>query len=198
MKNRFPEVVSELVETPDKRLKSPSPWVGIVIHHTGIGERSQGSISKDLWKQLYQNIRGWLVSNDKNYVSAHFLIGREGECSQLADPDNYVTFHAGVSEYYHPLERKIMSGWNSYAIGIELLGDGDKDGFTDEQYHSTAKLCAYLMDRYRAIDPRCITGHENVSPGRKRDPGRFFSWRKFFDLLHLYRMDLESISLRKS
>ena len=184
MINRFPNVVTSLSAAADKKQKSPSPWVGIIVHHTDIGGRDPAKVDKALWKRLFEGITGWLTKADDVYVSAHFHIGREGECAQLVDPDSHVAYHAGVSSYYHPIARKWLSSWNEYAIGIELLGDGNAGVYSSEQYATLAKLCAALMKRYPNIDPRCITGHENIAPTRKVDPGKFFDWQKFFTLLY--------------
>lgn len=182
MKNHFPELVSELSESPDKSARGAGePWVGIIIHHTDIGGRKE--VSEALWRQLFRGITGWLTKADANYLSAHYHIGRFGECAQLVDPDTHKAFHAGTSSYYHPIKRVWASGWNSYAIGIELLGDGNMHSYSEEQYEKLSKLCAALMKKYPTIDPRCITGHENIAPGRKQDPGKLFNWRYFFEKL---------------
>ncbi len=186
MINRFPEVVTEVSETADKRAKGPSPWVGIIIHHTDIGARDPKTVDEATWRKLFRGITGWLTKRDENYLSAHFHIGRFGECAQLADPDAHVCYHAGASSYYHPLERKLVSGWNEYAIGIEILGDGNKGPYSGAQYDKCAQLCAALMKRYPKIDPRCITGHENIAPTRKVDPGKHFDWQHFFKLVYRY------------
>jgi len=194
MKNRFPDVVSELKESPDRKVKGPSPYVGIIIHHTGIGSDDPKKIDAIRWGQRLASVVGWLTASDPNYVSAHFVIGREGECVQLVDPDGDIAFHAGVSEFFHPLERKIIKNWNQFAVGVELVGDGDRGDYSDDQYHTLSKLCAHLMERYKDIDPRCIVGHENISIGRKTDPGRYFDWRRFTLLLGMYRQELEQVS----
>lgn len=181
--NHLKDVVDLVELTPDCRPKA-RPWVGIIIHHTGIGDRNPDTVQIGLWRSLLKSMSSWLARKDENILSAHFLIGREGECVMLADPDSSVTFHAGASEYFHPTERRSVPGWNAYAIGIELLGDGNRGAYSEEQYQKLAKLCAVLMDRYHHIDPRCITGHENISPGRKTDPGQHFDWRKFFSALY--------------
>lgn len=179
MENKFPGIVTEVKETPDKKAKT-GDWVGIIIHHTDIGGRDPKKVDAALWKKLFEGITGWLIKADANYLSAHFHIGRFGECAQLGDPDLHICYHAGVSAYYHPILRKQATGWNSYAIGIELLGDGNLGEYSDEQYQKLAKLCAALVKRYPTIDPRCITGHENIAPDRKVDPGKHFKWRRFF------------------
>jgi len=191
MRNRFPEVVTSLLEAADKRVKGPTPWIAIAVHHTGIGERDPKGITAEMWSKLAKGAATWLTAKDSNIVSAHFLIERDGSCVQMVDPDCEIAFHMGVSSGYHPVERKVMSNWNNYAIGIELAGDGDRHAFTEEQYFTLAKLCALCLERYKDIDPRCIRGHEDWSPGRKTDPGRNFNWRRFFVLLHLHIRELE-------
>jgi AmpD protein len=184
MINRFPEIVTELAETADKKTRSPTPIVGIIIHHTDIGPYDPKNTPESKWRELFKSITKFMTLADDTYASAHFHIGRFGECAQLADPDTHEAYHAGVSSYYHPVTRRVESSWNKYAVGIELLGDGNKGFYSEAQYEKLSKLCAALMKRYGSIDPRCITGHENIAPTRKVDPGRFFDWRKFFYLLH--------------
>jgi AmpD protein len=72
---------------------------------------------------------------------------------------------------------------NDYMIGIELVGDGNKGKFSTEQYLALADLCKNLTKKYSTISPRCIVGHDEISPGRKVDPGIHFNWRFFYKLL---------------
>lgn len=166
----------------DKRLRKKGvEWCGIVIHHTGL----PSSTPKDDagWKNFQRNTAHWLTKQDDAYVSAHFQIGRFGEILQLVDPDTHEAFHAGLSAFWHPGKREWLEDWNRYGIGIELLGDGNREAYSDAQYEALAKLCRALMERYPSIQPQAIVGHEQIAPGRKTDPGRLFDWRRFFGLL---------------
>lgn len=194
MKNRFPSIVREIKESPDRRIRNSSPFVGIIIHHTGIPKGDPKLFDAKKWADYFKSCVSWLSTQDMNYLSAHFVIARDGSCTQLVDPDTDIAFHSGVSQYPHPTEHKVLDNWNQYAIGIELIGDGNVIEYTEDQYLTLAKLCALCMERYREIDPRCIVGHSDVSPGRKVDPGRKFNWRKFFLLLHECIKDLENES----
>jgi len=184
MINRFPGVVTDMAESPDKRSRSGNKWVAITIHHTDIGGRNPDDVDEALWRKLFKGVTSWLATADDTYASAHFHIGRFGECVQLVDPETHVAFHAGVSSFWHPIMRKFVSGWNEYSIGIELLGDGNRGIYSESQYQKCAELCAQLMKRYPEINPICINGHEVVAPGRKVDPGRYYDWQKFFAYLY--------------
>ena len=156
-------------------------WSGIVIHHTAIN--GNGNRIESEWRKLHTNIANYLGAKDKNYVSAHFQIGRYGERTQIVNPEYYIAWHAGKSSFWNSYWRKYQTGCNDFMIGIELLGDGNVVHYTQEQYDSLALLVNELLDKFKTIQPHCITGHEVVSPGRKIDPGKYFDWKKFFRLL---------------
>lgn len=174
-------VVETYLEGHDKRRRREDEWAGIIIHHTGVGGRKE--ISEALWAKLYRNLTAYLGKKDKNYVSSHYTIGRNGEVTQIVDPDKYEAWHAGRSSYWHPLKRRVRTNWNRYAVGIEIIGDGNLHKYSEDQYRSLARLCAELMHRYPSIHPLGITGHENIAPDRKSDPGKYFDWHHFFNLL---------------
>jgi len=163
----------------DKRKRREKHWVGIIIHHTGIGGRKV--ISEALWARLYRNITAYLGAKDKNYVSAHYTIGRHGETTELVDPKEYEAFHAGKSTHWCGYHRRIVSDWNRSAIGIELIGDGNIHEYSEEQYEALIDLCCYLVATHDTIHPLNILGHEAISPGRKDDPGKFFDWNYLFE-----------------
>lgn len=175
---KYSEIITEMIEANDKKdLPKKHNWVGIIIHHTSIGDIPT---SETKWRSLNKNVANWLAKKDENYVSAHFQIGYYGEIIQLVDPREHIAFHAGKSELFHPIERKLMSGCNEFTIGIELLGDGNHLPYSEECYGSLIALTRELLAEFPTIDPRCITGHENVSPGRKVDPGFYFNWARYF------------------
>jgi len=160
----------------DYRTKRTSGWIGIIIHHTAVPD---GLTDDSMWARAYRNIAGYLLKKDENYVSAHFIIGKAGEIAQLVDPDKYEAFHAGKSSYWHPGYRKVMPDWNRYAIGIELVGDGNKYYYGEKQYDALIALCKELKEKY-GIHPHGILGHESISFPRKQDPGARFQWDRLF------------------
>ena len=52
----------------------------------------------------------------------------------------------------------------------------DKTSYTDQQYDSLNGLLRDLKISYPSI--KNITGHEDIAPGRKTDPGVGFEWSK--------------------
>ena len=103
-------------------------------------------------------------------VSAHCLIRRDGEIVQYV-PFDKRAWHAGVSSY-QGRER-----CNDFSIGIELEGT-DTLAYTDAQYQQLAAVTNALITRYPAIANN-MTGHCNIAPERKTDPGPSFDWARF-------------------
>ncbi len=108
-------------------------------------------------------------------VSAHCLIERDGGITQ------FVSFldrawHAGVS-CWHGREK-----CNDFSIGIELEGS-DYESYRPEQYEVLAKLVKSLLKQYPALDSNAICGHSDIAPGRKTDPGPFFDWDGFHQMI---------------
>lgn len=173
------------VEASDKRLRnSLFDWVGIIVHHTGIPKNAP--TTKEGWHRYYKAIVNWLSVKDDSYVSAHYVISREGMITQLVNPKTHIAYHAGASSFWHPIERKWVSHCNNYFIGIELIGDGNLIPYTDIQYQALAGLCREMMDTYPTINPNLIVGHDMVSPERKVDPGVRFDWKKLFEEIYKY------------
>jgi len=98
-------------------------------------------------------------------VSAHFFIRRDGELIQFV-PTGLRAWHAGAS-HWGGCDR-----CNDFSIGIELEGT-DTTPFTDAQYVQLAALVTALR---QAHPLEAVTGHSDIAPGRKTDPGPHFDW----------------------
>lgn len=107
-------------------------------------------------------------------VSAHCLIRRDGEIIQYV-PFNKRAWHAGQSNYQG------REKCNDFSIGIELEGT-DYEAFTEAQYLALAKLSQLLIIEYPKIKQN-ITGHSDIAPTRKTDPGPHFDWLYYKNLL---------------
>ncbi len=110
-------------------------------------------------------------------VSAHLLIRRDGEMIQYV-PFHKRAWHAGISEYNG------QTNCNDFSIGIEMEGT-DHEPYEAIQYQQLAKVTQQLMCVYPTLTQKNITGHCDIAPGRKTDPGIFFDWGKYRRLLEL-------------
>lgn len=104
-------------------------------------------------------------------VSAHCVIWRDGQIFYYV-PFDKRAWHAGISSF-DGRER-----CNDYAIGVELEGT-DNLPYTEQQYQSLIRLTHYLRALYPAITADRITGHSDIAPGRKTDPGNSFDWNRY-------------------
>ena len=139
-----------LPKRPKKRIKF------IIVHYTGMKKES------DAIKRL---------QNPKSKVSSHYFIKNNGEILKLV-PDLYEAWHAGVSTW------KRFKSLNQNSIGIEITNPGHQYGyknFSSKQIFSLKKLLNFLIKKFK-INKKCILGHSDVSPGRKKDPGEKFPW----------------------
>ncbi|MBC5791331.1 1,6-anhydro-N-acetylmuramyl-L-alanine amidase AmpD [Providencia sp. JUb39] len=107
-------------------------------------------------------------------VSAHCLIRRDGEIIQYV-PFNKRAWHAGQSNYQG------REKCNDFSIGIELEGT-DYEAFTEAQYIALAKLTKLLITEFPQIEQN-ITGHSDIAPHRKTDPGPYFDWQHYKNAL---------------
>ena len=103
-------------------------------------------------------------------VSAHLLIKRDGSCVQYV-PFNKRAWHAGKSSYQGK-ER-----CNDFSIGIELEGT-ESIPYTEAQYIQLAEVIDSLLKAYPNLSKQQITGHSDIAPGRKNDPGASFDWQR--------------------
>lgn len=103
-------------------------------------------------------------------VSAHALIRRDGQVIQYV-PWHRRAWHAGQS-CWNGRER-----CNDYSVGIELEGTDDLP-YEAVQYQRLAELLAALFAAYPSLSAERLTGHADIAPGRKTDPGASFDWSR--------------------
>jgi len=159
-------------ERPDK-----SDISLLVIHSISLppGEYGNCYIDDFFCNKLSASAHPYFQEISHLQVSAHIVINREGRLTQ------FVSFldrawHAGQSSFQG------RDNCNDYSIGIELEGlEGDY--FEEAQYRQLAGLSALLMQHYPKITRDRITGHSDIAPQRKSDPGEGFDWTYFFQCL---------------
>ena len=154
----------------------------IIIHNISLPPNEFGACGADgvhYVKALFTNQLDW---NAHPYfqkikgaeVSAHLFIERDGVVTQFVN-FNERAWHAGQSSYLGRPE------CNNYSIGIELEGS-DFVSFTAAQYKTLAKVILAIYDAYPK-SRRHLTGHSDIAPGRKTDPGDYFAWTKLREMI---------------
>lgn len=155
----------------------------IIIHYTG-SSTAQSAINTFM--------------DAENEVSAHIIVGLDGALTQLV-PFNKKAWHAGESRH----ENRTGLNKYSIGIEVVNAGRLSKSGtkyyswfekayntedvikavhrnediatywqrYTESQIETVAELCELLTRQYNILH---ILGHEEVSPGRKIDPGPAF------------------------
>lgn len=161
----------------------------LIIHYTA-GRSAESSVN--------------FLAKDSVKASAHLVVGRDGKIFQLVD-FNKIAWHAGVSEY---AGRSGFNAY-SIGIELDNAGPLQKTGdqykswfgknypeeevvkakhrnentekywhaYTEEQITACYSICELLIDSYPQI--KYMLGHEEISPGRKTDPGPAFPLDKF-------------------
>jgi AmpD protein len=155
----------------------PSDISLLVIHCISLppGEFGNHYIDQLFCNQLDPDEHPYFKDVYQLNVSAHVLIKRDGHCVQYV-PFDKRAWHAGKSAY-QGRER-----CNDFSIGIELEGTELID-YTDQQYVQLAAIIRTLLEAYPKLSTQRITGHSDIAPGRKTDPGASFDWQRLLVLL---------------
>ncbi len=174
----------------------------IVIHYTG-GSTMEGAIHT--------------LTNPLSQASAHLVIDRDGSTTQLV-PFNIIAWHAGRSEHEAtgrkqlnnfsigielvnagPLQKisdaEYMSWFSKKYPSDEVIQASHKNEgverywqiFSQAQIERTLEICRLLKEKYPI---QYLLGHDEISPGRKIDPGPAFPIERFRNkVLQLDRVD---------
>lgn len=156
--------------------KSPSL---LVVHNISLppGQFSGDAIEQFFCNQLNASAHPYFQTIADLEVSSHLLIRRDGSGLQFVNLKDRA-WHAGRSSFEGENE------CNDFSIGIELEGT-DEIPYTDSQYERLAVLSALIMRAWPEITTARVTGHSDIAPGRKTDPGPAFDWSRFQSLVKL-------------
>ena len=149
----------------------------LVIHNISLPPNEYGGAYID---QLFTNSLNpdehpYFADIHQLRVSSHLLINRQGELTQYV-PFTQRAWHAGKSEFSG------CENCNDFSIGIELEGS-DHVPYEQVQYQTLAEVTKLIMSHWPDITPDRITGHSDIAPGRKTDPGPAFDWQYYFQLI---------------
>lgn len=176
---------------PDEVGPSITPSL-IVLHYT-VTQTKPGVIS---------------AFRQRDYLSCHLTVGLDGRITQMV-PFNRKAYHAGESSF----KGRPSCNAFSIGIEIVNPGPVTPDGkgfrdvygrpwygkavqakhkhpgcaydwwaeYTDEQIEAVIRVCAELAQEYSI---QHIVGHEDVSPGRKIDPGPAWPWEALLNAVY--------------
>ncbi len=144
----------------------------IVIHCISLPPNHFGGefINKLFTNELNPSTHPYFREIFKLKVSSHILVRRNGEIIQFV-PFNKRAWHAGHSDYRGRVR------CNDFSIGIELEGT-EQMAYTNDQYTQLGLVVKTLIKYYPNLSVKNITGHSQIAPGRKLDPGVFFNWKR--------------------
>lgn len=145
----------------------------LVVHNISLppGQFSGDAIEQFFCNRLDSAAHPYFQTIADLKVSSHLLIRRDGYVLQFVNLRDRA-WHAGRSSFGGEDE------CNDFSIGIELEGT-DETPYTDVQYERLSELSALIMEAWPAITIGRVTGHSDIAPGRKTDPGPAFDWSRF-------------------
>jgi N-acetyl-anhydromuramyl-L-alanine amidase AmpD len=140
-----------------RRSAGPRTISRIVVHITDGGARIGGTIA-------------WFQNPDAR-VSAHYVIGQDGEIVQMVRHDD-VAWHAG--------------GANRDSIGIEHVANTRGLAPTTAQYAASARLVSWLCNRYGIpVDRTHVLGHAEADPRTTHTgcPNAVWDWEAYMNMV---------------
>ncbi|MBU0594548.1 MAG: 1,6-anhydro-N-acetylmuramyl-L-alanine amidase AmpD [Pseudomonadota bacterium] len=161
------------IPSPNFDERTPDEPINLlVIHNISLPPREYGGdgVIEFFTNRLDPAAHDYYRAISDLKVSSHFFIRRDGEIIQFVNC-NLRAWHAGISRW------KERERCNDFSIGIELEGS-DFDPYEDIQYEKLAELTLALKKAYPIED---ITGHHNIAPDRKTDPGPLFAWERYLE-----------------
>lgn len=144
----------------------------LVVHNISLppGQFGTGKVLEFFQNRLAPDEHPFFTEIAEMRVSAHFFIERDGALTQFVSCLQRA-WHAGVSCF------EGRDNCNDFSLGVELEGT-DELPYSDAQYACLGELTRQLMAAYPALTDARITGHCDIAPGRKTDPGRAFDWAR--------------------
>ena len=145
----------------------------LVIHAISLppNEFGGGHVLDFFQNQLSIGEHDYFAEIAELQVSSHFFIDRIGTLTQCVSTERRA-WHCGESQFQG------RTKCNDFSIGIELEGCDGRD-FEDAQYARLTELTMAIREAYPSITKDRVTGHSDIAPGRKTDPGPCFDWVRY-------------------
>ncbi len=157
----------------------------VVVHGISLppGEYGGPGIDRLFTNSLDTSSHPYFATLGELRVSSHLLIRRDGEAVQYV-PFSKRAWHAGESCYNGRI------ACNDFSIGIELEGQDDEP-YDDRQYVTLSRVFHTLLAQFPSLTAEAITGHADIAPGRKTDPGKAFDWPRLRKLINDWKQENE-------
>ncbi|MEU8586089.1 peptidoglycan recognition family protein [Streptomyces sp. NPDC048664] len=143
------------------------------------------------------------LSGSIRYIVVHDTEGRWDDVLRLVQDPTYVSWNYTVRSTDGQVAQHVRTedvawhagNWyvNATSVGIEHEGflAAPDAWYTEAMYRSSARLVRYLAARYHVpLDRQHVLGHDDVPgptassvPGMHTDPGPYWDWRHYFELL---------------
>ena len=113
----------------------------------------------------YNGCISWF-QNPKSKVSAHFVLGKSGQVTQMVKEKD-IAWHVGSA--------------NGYTVGLEHEGFvTDPQWVTAKMLDASAKLTCYLVKKYGLSATKThIKGHVELPNQTHTDPGKYWPWDSY-------------------
>jgi hypothetical protein len=143
---------SEPQPIPDERKHTPK-WV--TIHHAGVDYKPGTDPAK-----FVKNMQGW-GQREKGWpdLAYHFLIAPDGRIFEARD----LAYEPDTNTKYQ------LQGH----IGVEMMGNFEKQRPSPQQIESCARLTAWLVRKFN-LELKNIEGHKDAAPKQTSCPGKDF------------------------
>lgn len=134
----------------------------LVLHYTGM-QTGEAALAR--------------MRDPDTKVSAHYMIWEDGRITRLVD-ESRRAWHAGLSVWQG------QDDLNSRSVGIEIVNGGHDfptggrlPPYPDVQIAAVIALSREIVAAHSIPQSR-ITGHSDIAPRRKIDPGEHFPWAR--------------------
>ncbi|MEO0483387.1 MAG: peptidoglycan recognition family protein [Planctomycetota bacterium] len=147
----------------------PDRWLSIVVHHSGSAAGSPATIADE---HRSMNLNG---------LGYHFVIGNGRGAGDGAIHVGYRWLEQAAGAHAAGQDG---DWYNRHAIGVCLVGDGNRRGFTDRQMRRLSQLVRALSEQLDIPEERIVL-HSDIAP--TNDPGRLFPRAMFRESLAALR-----------
>ncbi len=137
----------------------------------GRSKSIEGIVMHSMWG-YYEGSIAWF-KNPEAKASAHYLISKDGEITQMV-LDEDTAWHAGIIDEVAPAWVKPNPNWNTIGIELEDMRDSNWQ-YPEAQRKAANELVTHLMKKHNIKEDKIVM-HKQLNPSRRSDPVGNFSY----------------------